>query len=183
VEDIVDVIPLPNHSEGIGNLPRASRFGMESTSTINFDPIGWTGAKLDAQFGFEKTSVRDPLTGATRPISGIQSKWVDLNLRHDIPHTQIAWGAEASYSAFTRNYFLTEASHSWEGPWFVSAYIEDKNVMGLTVRAQAGNIFNARHRWTRSVYEDWRNNSPLAFYQDNNELIGPIFSLSVKGNF
>jgi hypothetical protein len=183
VEDIVDVIPLPNHSEGIGNLPRASRFGMESTSTINFDPIGWTGAKLDAQFGFEKTSVRDPLTGATRPISGIQSKWVDLNLRHDIPHTQIAWGAEASYSAFTRNYFLTEVSHSWEGPWFVSAYIEDKNVMGLTVRAQAGNIFNARHRWTRSVYEDWRNNSPLAFYQDNNELIGPIFSLSVKGNF
>jgi outer membrane receptor for ferrienterochelin and colicins len=183
VEDIVDVIPLANHTEGIGNLPRASRFGMESTSTINFDPIGWTGAKLDAQIGFEKTRVRDPLTGEKRPISAIQSKWATLSLRHDIPHTQIAWGAEADYSDYTLNYFLTEVSHNWEGPWFVSAFVEDKNVFGLTVRAQVGNIFNARHRWTRSVYQDWRNNSRLAFYQNNNQLIGPIFSFSVKGNF
>ena len=183
VDDIVDVIPLANHTEGVGNLPHASRFGVESTSTINFDPIGWTGAKLDAQLGFEKTSVEDPLTGDKRPISGIQNKWADFSLRHDIPHTQLAWGAEASYQDYTRNFFLTEVSHSWEGPWFVSAYVEDKNVMGLTVRAQVGNIFNARHRWTRTVYEDWRNNSPVAFYQDNNQLIGPIFSFLVKGTF
>lgn len=183
VTDIVDVIPLADHTEGVGNLPHANRFGMESTSTINFDPLGWTGAKLDAQFGFERTSVRDPLTGQKRPISGIQNKWADFNLRHDIPHTQIAWGGEVSYQDYTRNYFLTEVSHSWEGPWFVSAYVEDKNVFGLTVRAQVGNIFNARHRWTRAVYEDWRNNSPVAFYQNNDELIGPIFSFQVKGTF
>jgi outer membrane receptor for ferrienterochelin and colicins len=183
VEDIVDIIPLANHTEGVGNLPRANRFGMESTSTINFDPIGWTGAKLDAQIGFEKTSVRDPLTGDKRPISGVRNVWADLTFRHDIPHTQLAWGAEGSYGHYTRNFYLTEVSRSWEGPWFVSAYIEDKNVMGLTVRAQLGNIFNMRHRWKRTVYEDWRNNSPIAFYQDNNELIGPIFSFQVKGTF
>ena len=183
VNDIVDVIPLADHTEGVGNLPHATRYGMESTSTINFDPLGWTGAKLDAQFGFEKTRVRDPLTGAWRPISGIQNKWADLNLRHDIPHTQIAWGGEIQYQDFTKNYFLTEVSHSWEGPWFVSAYVEDKNVFGLTVRAQVGNIFSARHRWTRTVYQDWRDNSPVAFYQNNDELIGPIFSFSIKGTF
>ena len=183
VEDIIDVIPLANHTEGIGNLPHATRFGMESTSTINFDPIGWTGAKLDAQLGFERTRVRDPLTGDLRPISGIQNKWASLSLRHDIPHTQMAWGTEVDYQQFTRNFFLTEVSHSWEGPWFVSAYVEDKNVMGMTVRAQVGNIFNARHRWIRNVYEDWRNNSPIKFRQNNNQLIGPIFSFSVKGNF
>ena len=183
VNDIVDVIPLADHTEGVGNLPHATRVGIESTSTINFDPLGWTGAKLDAQFGLERTRVRDPLTGDWRPISGIQNKWADFNLRHDIPHTQIAWGGEVSYSDYTKNYFLTEVSHSWEGPWFVSAYIEDKNVFGLTVRATVGNIFNARHRWTRTVYQDWRDNSPVAFYQDNNQLIGPIFSFSIKGTF
>ena len=36
-----------NDGQGIGNLPRADRYGFESTSTIQFDPIGWTGAKLD----------------------------------------------------------------------------------------------------------------------------------------
>jgi hypothetical protein len=56
-------------------------------------------------------------------------------------------------------------------------------VFGLTVRAQVGNIFNARHRWTRTVYQDWRDNSPVAFYQNNDQLIGPIFSFRVKGTF
>ena len=73
VTDIVDVIPLADHTEGIGNLPKAKRWGIESTSTINFDPIGWTGAKLDVQFGMEDTSVSDPLTGANRPISGVRT--------------------------------------------------------------------------------------------------------------
>jgi hypothetical protein len=131
----------------------------------------------------EDTSVRDPLTGAKRPISGVQDRWADLNLRHDIPHTQLAWGGEASYGHYTKNYFLTEVFRSWEGPWFVSLYVEHKNVLGMTVRGQVGNILNARHRWTRYVYEDWRDRSPLDRYQVNNQLIGPIFQLQVKGNF
>ena len=183
VTDIVDVIPLANHTEGIGNLPHATRFGMVSTSTINFDPIGWKGAKLDAEIGFEKTSVKDPLTGDKRPISGTQDRWVSLSLRHDIPHSQIAWGVNANYGHVTKNYFLTEVFRNWEGPNFVDVYVEHKDVFGLTVRATVGNVLNARHRWTRFVYEDWRDTSPVAFIQKNNQLIGPIFVLQVKGTF
>jgi hypothetical protein len=183
VTDIVDVIPLANHTEGIGNLPHATRFGVESTSTINFDPIGWKGAKLDATIGFEKTSVKDPLTGDKRPISGVQDRWVSLSLRHDIPHSQIAWGVNANYGHATKNYFLTEVFRSWEGPNFVDVFVEHKNVFGLTVRATVGNVLNARHRWTRFVYEDWRDTSPVAFIQKNNQLIGPIFAFKVTGTF
>jgi outer membrane receptor for ferrienterochelin and colicins len=183
VNDIVDVIPLANHTEGIGNLPHATRLGLESTSTINFDPLGWTGAKLDAQVGFETTRVRDPLTGEERPISGIQDRWINLSLRHDIPHTKLAWGGDFSYGHMTKNYFLTEVYRSWEGPNFLNVYVEDKDVFGLTVRATVGNILNARHRWARTVYEDWRDSSPVAFFQNNDQLIGPIFSFSVKGTF
>jgi hypothetical protein len=183
VDDIVDVIPLADHTEGIGNLPHATRVGLESTSTINFDPIGWKGAKIDAQIGFEKTSVKDPLTGVKRPISGEQDRWVNLSLRHDIPHTKLAWGAEFNYGHMTRNYFLTEVYRSWEGPNWVTVYVEDKDVFGLTVRAAVGNVLNARHRWTRTVYEDWRDSSDVAFMQDNNQLIGPTFNFLVKGTF
>ena len=69
VTDIVDVIPLANHTEGIGNLPHATRFGLESTSTINFDPIGWKGAKLDATFGYEKTQRQGSADGDRRARS------------------------------------------------------------------------------------------------------------------
>ncbi|MEO6225010.1 MAG: TonB-dependent receptor [Sphingomicrobium sp.] len=183
VEDIVDFIPLKDHTEGVGNLPRATRWGLESTSTINFDPIGWIGAKLDANFGFESTRVKDPLTELYRPISGVQDIWVNLGLRHDIPHSDIAWGADASYGRRTYNYYLTEVSRSQEGPWFVDVFVEHKNVLGMTVQASVSNIFNARHYRDRTVYEDWRDNSPVAFYQHNDQLIGPIFSLKVKGTF
>ena len=183
VDDIIDIIPLENHTEGVGNLPRATRVGAESISTIQFDPIGWKGAKLDMTLGFERTRVKDPLTGEKRAISNIQDRWADLSLRHDIPGTPLAWGGGASYGHYTLDYRLTEISRGWEGPWFVSAYAEHKDVMGMTVRATVGNIFNARHRWKREVYEDWRDSSPVAFRQNNNQLIGPIFEFSVKGNF
>ena len=183
IDDIVDFIPLADHTEGVGNLPHATRFGAQSVSTINFDPIGWAGAKLDATVGFERTRVKDPLTGESRPISGTRNRWFALDLRHDIPKTDWAWGASASYDHYTKNFYLTEINRSWEGPVWLGIYAEHKNVFGLTVRATVYNILDARHRWTRYIYEDWRDDSPIAIVQRNNQLIGPLFILRVKGTF
>ena len=72
---------------------------------------------------------------------------------------------------------------SWEGPWFVSAFVERKNLAGLTVRATVINLINARHRLDRYVYDGRRTTNPLLFREDHNQLIGPIFAFSVKGNF
>src|SRR5688500_19532870 len=47
IDDIIDIVPIGEDGQSIGNLPRATRIGGEFTSTINFDPIGWTGAKLE----------------------------------------------------------------------------------------------------------------------------------------
>jgi outer membrane receptor for ferrienterochelin and colicins len=183
VEDIVDYIPLKDRGQGVGNIPRAKRMGMESTSTLQFDPIGWRGAKLDMNFGLEHTRVKDPLTGEQRPISSTLDRWVSLQLRHDIPGSDWAWGASASHDHFAKTYFLTEVYRSWEGPVWAGVYVEHKNVLGMTVRADASNLLNARHRWNRFVYTDWRDTAPIAFVQRNNQLIGPIFSLTVKGTF
>jgi hypothetical protein len=183
VEDIIDIIPLKNHGQGVGNLPHATRWGLESTSTINFDPLGWKGAKLDANFGFEQTRVKDPLTGEYRRISGTQKTWINLGLRHDIPHSAIAWGIEGNYGTYSGSWFITEYNKTWEGPWFVDVYVEHKNVFGMTVQAVVGNVLNARHYRNRVHYEDWRGSSPVDFYQDANQLIGPIFSFRVKGTF
>lgn len=183
IEDIVDIVPVGEDGEGIGNLPEATRLGLESTSTIDFAPLGWRGAKLDMTAGIEHTRVRDPLTGRMRPISGTTDQWVQLTLRHDVPRTDFAWGGSASLSHNGPNYYLTEVNREWEGPWFVSAYVEHKDVFGLTLRAQVGNIFNARHFYDRDVFGGRRTVSPLAFHQKNDQLIGPIFSFIVRGAF
>ena len=183
IQDIIDIIPIGDDGEGVGNLPKATQAGIESVSTINFDPIGLKGAKLDLTLGYEHTSVKDPLIGDNRPISGGRNRWANFAFRHDIPGSKIAYGVEGSYEHRVKNYFLTEVGRSWEGPWFVDLYLEHKNLFGLDVTAIVGNVFNARHRFDRFVYDGRRNENPLLYHQVNNELIGPIFSLRVKGTF
>jgi hypothetical protein len=100
-----------------------------------------------------------------------------------VPGTPFAWGGNVNNDHYARNYFLSEVFHSWEGPWWLSAFVEHKNLAGLTVRAEVSNILNARHRLNRTVYEGRRTLAPVAFVQKNNQLIGPIFSLSIKGSF
>ncbi|MFL6734454.1 MAG: TonB-dependent receptor [Sphingomicrobium sp.] len=183
IDDIIDVIPIGEDGEGVGNLPRATRIGLESTSTLQFDPIGWTGAKLDVTLGLEKTRVKDPLTGEKRPISGTRNRWVELSLRHDIARTNLAWGANFNYEHYTPYFRLTEIFESWEGPLWLGAYVEHKDIMGLTVRAEVSNILNARHRVDRTFYAGYRDTFPITSTQHNNQLIGPIFELRVTGNF
>ncbi|MDQ3075400.1 MAG: TonB-dependent receptor, partial [Pseudomonadota bacterium] len=183
IDDIIDIVPIGVNGQSIGNLPRATRVGIENKSTIQFDPIGWRGAKLDATVGFVASRVRDPLTGERRPISGSQDRYVSVSLRHDIPGSNLAWGASANHSHNNETYFPTEVSRSWEGPWFASVYVEHKDLFGLIVRGGVGNVLNARHRFDRVVYAGRRNVSPVAFIEDHNQLIGPIFNLSVRGNF
>jgi len=183
VSDIVDFIPIDDDQQGVGNLPHADRLGFQSTSTILLDPIGWTGAKVDMTFAAEWTSVRDPLTGSRRPISGIEDRWGSIQVRHDIPHTQLAWSAYVQYQHYVSNYYLTEIDQTLDIPWLVGFYVEDKNVFGTTVRFSVDNIFDGRHLEFRKVWKGFRDRTPIDFIENHNELVGPIFTLSVKGNF
>jgi hypothetical protein len=183
VEDIVDVIPIGEDGEGIGNLPRADRYGAESVSTFQLDPLGIKGAKLDVTIGREWTSVRDPLTGDRRPISGIRDKWASAQIRHDVPGTPWAWSAFVEYNNYAKNYFLTEVYRSLDLPWIAGFYVEHKNLFGLTVRATINNVFNGRHLLNRTVYTGFRDRNPVNFIEKHDQLVGPLFNLSVKGTF
>lgn len=183
IEDIVDLIPIGVDGQGVGNLPLATRLGIQSTSTIQFDPMGWRGAKIDATFAIERTRVKDPLTGEQRSISGNHDASIDIAFRQDVPHSRFAYGAEAQYDHFNRTYYPTEVLRSWEGPWYFSMFVERKNLMGLTVRASVFNPLNGRHYLDRYVYDGRRTTSPLLFREYHDQLVGPIFQFSVKGTF
>jgi len=183
VEDIIDIIPLPNDGQGVGNLPHANRYGFETTNTFLFDPIGFKGAKLDVTVGREWTSVKDPLTGDKRPISGVQDRWFTFQLRHDIPGTQLAWSIYDQHQHYAKNYYPTELIRQLDLPYIAGFYIEDKDVMGMTVRFTVDNIFNGRHTVDRVVYTGYRDRFPVSFFDKRDQLVGPLFNLSVKGTF
>ncbi len=183
IEDIVDFIPIGEDEEAVGNLPTATRLGGEWRSTFQFDPIGLRGAKLDLTAGFEHTRVEDPLSREMRAISGTRNRWLEASFRHDIPGGDWAYGVDAEHNHYSRNFYLSEINRSWEGPVWLGAYVENKDVSGLTVRVGVNNLLDARHRFERIVYDGRRLRDPVLYAQSNDQLIGPIFYLLVKGSF
>lgn len=180
-EDQVDIIPIGATGESPGNIPHAQAYAADWTSTFQLDPLGIKGAKINLRALVQFSSVKDPLTGEKRELSGFTNRLVDFSFRHDIPGSDWAYGAGANYSHVTLSYRLTEFGRQTEGPVFANVFVENKDVLGLTVRATVGNIFNARSTWDRTVYAGRRNTAPIAFVETRNRLIGPIFSLSIRG--
>lgn len=182
IEDIVDHIPVGTDGDAVGNLPRATRTGIESISTIQFDPLGWKGAKLDADIGIERARVRDPLTGLPRVISNTHDRWAQLTLRHDVPGTQFAWGGGLSFDHYSPTFYLDEVNQQWEGP-YASAFVEFKNVRGMKVNFEIFNLNDGHVRYWRDVYPGRRNVAPVAFLERQHQKVGPIFTLTISGTF
>lgn len=182
IDDIVDTVPIGTTGQSPGNIDRATRHGLEWKGTFTLDPFGWRGARLDTRFQVQDTAVRDPLTGQPRRISNSLIRFAQVGLRHDVADTPWAWGGNVSHDVAARDMRLTEDGRQWEGPVWGSLFVEHKNLRGLTVRATAGNLFGARSYWDRTVYVD-RRGGPVAFREDRDRRIGPIFSFSVSGKF
>lgn len=183
VQDYVTVVPLPGGGESTGNVAAAHAGAFDWTTTLQFDPLGWRGAKLDLRVLLQGSRLTDPFTGETRQYSGFNSRIIELSLRHDVPGTPWAWGVSAENYGVQPSWRQTEIGTQFEGPTWASLFIEHKNVMGLTVSARFSNWLNSRSRWDRLVYAGPRDTAPLLFKEDRNRLIGPIFRFQVKGNF
>ncbi|MCA0209585.1 MAG: TonB-dependent receptor plug domain-containing protein [Proteobacteria bacterium] len=183
VEDRVDVIPIGTNGEAVGNIAKAKAGAIDWTATINLDPAGIKGMKLEPRMLLQKSSLRDPFTGEKRQWNGFTDTVISLGLRHDIPASDWAWGGDVEYSHNQPNYRRTQIDKVWEGPVWATVFVEHKDVLGLTVRASIRNIANARSKRDRTAYTGVRGESPVSFVEERDRLIGPIFSFSVRGKF
>ncbi|MDO9370756.1 MAG: TonB-dependent receptor plug domain-containing protein [Sphingopyxis sp.] len=183
VEDRVDVIPIGTNGEAVGNIAKAKAGAIDWTATINLDPAGIKGMRLESRVLLQKSSLRDPFTGEKRQWNGFTDTVISLGLRHDIPASDFAWGGDVEYVHYQPNYRRNQIDKVWEGPVWASVFVEHKDVMGLTVRASIRNIANARSKRDRTAYTGVRGESAVSFVEERDRLIGPVFSFSVRGKF
>ena len=183
-QDYIELIPLPDRSgEYRGNVPGLRNLGLEWTSTIMLDPAGFRGGRLEAEVELEHSSIRDQLTGRKRSRNWHYDRSFDIYVRHDVPNSDWAWSLGAQHNHVQPYHRLREVGREWEGPVFIYGYIENKDVLGCTLRLTVFNLNNGRHFFKRTVYDGPRDTAPVLRRESADQLIGPIFNLSLKGNF
>lgn len=180
--DVVDQIPLPGGGQAPGNLPSARFYGVESQATLLSDGIGWKGTRVDLTLGWNQSSVRDPLLGTKREVSGNELLTLEFRLRHDVPGSDWAFGTRGDWTKNARSVRLDEVSLNQPSFAQMFAFLENKDVAGMTVRARVGNLLDQRDRFERTVFTD-RAAGQIAFAERRDRRFGTVFSFDVEGSF
>lgn len=186
-EDYVTVIPIMGGGESRGNIDMSHRFGMDLDTTLKLDPIGFYGAQLDVRIHLEGSSLIDPVTGLSHRFDGQNDNSArrnfQMDFRHDIPRTDLAWGFEFRDTVQTPYYRTSEIGVTYNITRFGAIFVEHKDVFGMTVRARVANLFNENLVLYREVYDGLRGSSPLLFIEDRKRAVGTVFNLTVSGSF
>lgn len=183
LDDYIDIIPIPGGGESPGNIAEAKLYGFKLSSTVNLDPIGWEGVRVDLNVTVEESSVEDPLTGAERSFSNFYDRRADINLRHDVPGTDWAWGVGAQYNHVQPSYRLSQVSLEYEGPTYTFGFVEHKDFFGLTVNLQVFNMTDGRAIFYRTVFDGLRTDGNVSFIESRDLSVQPIFRLQLTGSF
>jgi hypothetical protein len=179
-QDLVDQIPLSPTTEGRGNLPPAHLYRVTSKGTLLLDPLGWKGARINADVTWRRNRVRDPLTDQWRHQSRGQEYVADLSLRHDVPGSNFAWGGGYFDERFSPNLRLDAIETEYTVGPFVTAFIEHKDVAGFTVKLSYRNLAGMQDGFDRTVFVD-RRDGPIAFRETRQRRFGQFFQLTVTG--
>ena len=184
IEDYIDIVPVGVGLESRGNIDSATLYGITSNATINLDPLGWKGAKINANGTVEKSNLPDPLTFLDRPFSNHNDYRGEVSLRYDVPKSDWAMGGGFNWTHNQPYVRLFETGRDFEGPVYTFGFIEHKDVFGLTVNFNVFNIAGGdKSFFNRTVYTGLRDRSPISFIEQRTLRVSRIFRLQVRGSF
>jgi TonB dependent receptor-like, beta-barrel/TonB-dependent Receptor Plug Domain len=181
LEDIVDQVPIGS-GEGPGNIDSGSRFGIEFEGTLNLDPIGLNGAQFTYSALAQESEIDDPLTGLTRAINDDTQLELELEFRHDISGTHLAWGGDVSAEDNADTFRLDSVRSKMDQPGRMSLFVEHKNLWGLTGRAELFRPFNNIEKESRVRYSPSRTGA-ISELERTRIVDKPVLILELSGVF
>jgi outer membrane receptor for ferrienterochelin and colicins len=182
IDDVIDYVQIDAGAEAVGNLSHASLIGAEARSVFNLDSVGWTGAKAEAEIHVQQSRVRDPMVGTFRRVSGDLIDSLRFSLRHDIKGTEWGWGAAYLQQRRAPTARLLTLTRSWDTPGETELFVENTDVMGLTMRLTALNLAGLRQHTDRRFFLGSRA-SALVRSEASFRERSPSLALSISGKF
>jgi hypothetical protein len=182
IEDEIELVPLGNGTEGVGNIDTAERFGVRLDASLELDRLGLAGGELDLSGLYRWTGIDDPVTGQRRRLNGETIWRWTVDVRQDVPGSDIAWGFSYREAQNGRRFRLTNASLFEAKPGFASVFVEHKDLFGTTARVTLGNILDQDDQFSRTVFTPDRTGEVLRV-EDNTRNFGPYLTFSFEGRF
>lgn len=183
ISDTVDRIPIGLTGDGVGNIGSAVRYGVDVVSSLKGDRWGLPGTELNLVFDWRNSRVDDPVLGFSRQLNGDKEIYYEAAFRHDIPQTDWAYGGYVERFISAQQYRLFSIDRNGVDKPYASLFIEHKNVAGMTLTADLGNLLGQEEFFERTRFTARRDTGVVQQTEEIKFNFGPIFRLSLSGSF
>lgn len=184
IDDLVDRIPIGDTGNGVGNIDsKAYTYALHSDLALKGEDWNFNGIELNMGFGLHFSHVDDPVEGFNRRLSGDSLWHWNVNLRHDIPNTDYAYGFDMSQNRNARQFRVeTTQFFVFKGP-FIGAFVEHKDVFGMRLNLQLNNLLSSSDDFERQIFTDRRDIGVLNFTESREREFGVIGRATLSGTF
>jgi hypothetical protein len=181
VSKLQDRILTPDGFDAPGNLGTGTRNFVRLTLDAPLDSLGLKGFHFRTDNTFQKTRVRDPLTGEKRGWSGF---WPNYDLYAELRRDRGPFSLGTSFQKRDSiTFFRTDETDANFGDPFVNVFAEYRPDPRTTVRLDLDNALDGSGARRRFFFDPNRSN-PAPFREEvrerNNHL---TFTLSVRRGF
>ncbi|MDB5733812.1 MAG: TonB-dependent receptor [Alphaproteobacteria bacterium] len=167
ITDLQDYVPIGGGLDGPGNIAHALSDTITLAGTVPLDWLGIPNALLKPNLSWNFSSLRDPVTGQNRPISGQRDHRLTFEFDQDLPDWRSSWGfGFQPISQQWHNYRIDQISKIGIHVPYTYLFWTYNPAPDWNIKIQGDNVTPYRFELEQDIYAGPRNLSPLSRIQD-----------------
>ena len=184
--DVADYTPLVGSNppiDGPGNIGKGTSDQLDIEGTVPLDRLGIPGGQLKTTTIWRISEVTDPVTHASRRISGQRPDVLQGTFQQDLPQWKSTWSL-TYFKGWRETYYrLGEIDRYHIGNQFIVLEWDYKPTPDLLILVQGQNLLPFKFDRHRTVWDGSRAVDPLAFNDYRTIQSQPRLYVKVKKTF
>ena len=186
ISDVVDLVPVTGLSgtfDAPGNIGNGQNNEIDLSLTVPLDRLGIPNGLFTSTDTWSLSSVRDPVTGEHRVISGERPQNLNVGFTQDINRLKSTWGINY-YNCWDEYYYrLTQTQHRSVPPPWVSVFWEYKPTTTWSLHFELDNLARFVYKNELFDYSGPRNTSPLVEIEQRSITSQPRLYIEIRKTF
>ncbi len=185
MSDVIDRAPILTPTGAIdspANIGSGTRDELVLNATLPLASLGARGLQVQANGTWRRSRVTDPTTHRTRSISGLPDQEWDVRLNWDIPARNLSLSLSVAEEMAFTNYRFNRIETLKIQPTvkLIATWTPSPRTL---VQAGIFNLNRQRIGTLNDVHGGPRSTVGLAYRDQRQESLGPLFSMSVRRSF